>query len=282
MTASSPSDALPELRNAHEAMEFGPYLRGLWERRHYVWYVAVSELRSRQVTNVLGNLWHLLNPALNIFVYFTIFGLLLKIDRGVDNFILFLATGLFIFQLTQKATTAGARSIVGNKGLLRAVKFPRALLPATSTITETLASLSAFAVLFVIALLTGESFALRWFLLPLVVGVQFMFNLGAAMVAARLTTHFRDMQEILPFFFRLLLYASGVIFNVTAYVDDNRSVELLFVLNPLYCFLTLGRWCMVGGELDERLIVSGSLWSVVLLIAGFAWFRAGEERYARD
>lgn len=282
MTATSPSDTHLELRNAHQAMEIGPYLLGLWERRHYVWYVAVSELRSRQVTNVLGNLWHLLNPALNIFVYFMIFGLLLKVDRGVDNFILFLSTGLFIFQLTQKATTDGARSIVGNKGLLRAVKFPRALLPITSTVTETLASMSAFVVLFAIALLTGESFALRWFLLPLVLVVQVVFNLGAAMVAARLTTHFRDVQQLLPFFFRLLLYASGVIFNVTAYVDDNRAVELLFVVNPLYCFLTLGRWCMVGGDLDERLILSGCVWAVGLLLFGFAWFRAGEERYARD
>ena len=219
MTANPPVSPLPELRDAHAAMKLGPYLRDLYERRSYVWYESVSELRNRQVTNVLGNLWHLLNPALNIFVYYLIFGLLLKVDRGVDNFILFLSTGLFVFQLTQKSTTDGARSIIGNKGLLRAIKFPRAMLPTTAAVTEMLSSLPSFAVLFVIALLTGESPSIRWLLIAPLLVVQFVFNLGASLIAARLTTHFVDVIQILPFFFRLLLYGSGVIFSADAYVE---------------------------------------------------------------
>ena len=280
MTAPSAA-SLPELRDAHASMKVGPYLQDLWERRSYIWYVALSELRARQVTNVLGNLWHLLNPALNIFIFYLIFGLLLGVDRGVDNFILFLSVGLFIFQLTQKATTDGARVIVNNRGLLKAIKFPRALLPVTATVTETLAALSSFAVLFAIAIITDEPPSIRWVLLVPLVAVQFFFNLGAAMISARMTTHFRDFTQILPFFFRLLLYGSGVIFSVEEYVE-NGGVEALFVANPMYCFLTVGRWVVMGGDLDPMLILSGSLWSVVICVGGFLWFRAAEERYARD
>jgi teichoic acid transport system permease protein len=281
MSATSRGDFPPELHDAHAAMRLGPYLRDLWERRSYVWYESVSELRSRQVTNVLGNLWHLLNPALNIFVYFLIFGLLLKVDRGVDNFILFLSTGLFIFQLTQKTTTDGARSIVSNKGLLRAIKFPRAMLPVTGAVTEMLSALSSFAVLFVIALLTGETPSPRWLVLVPLLAVQFVFNLGASFIAARLTTHFVDVIQILPFFFRLVLYASGVIFNVTSYVDEGSGVRVLFVLNPMYCFITIGRWAMMGGDLDLWVVLSGTVWSFALCVGGFLFFRAAEERYAR-
>lgn len=279
---ASRAQAMPELRNAHASMRLGPYLAGLWERRGYVWYVAMSELRARQVTNVLGNLWHLLNPALNIFIFFLIFGVLLKVDRGVDNFILFLAAGIFIFQFTQKVTTDGARSIVSNRGLLRALQFPRALLPITATVTETIASLSSFVVLFGIALLTAEPITTRWLILPVVLAGQFVFNVGAAMIAARMTTHFQDVLQILPFFFRLLLYASGVIFSVEAYVEAGSAAEWLFILNPMYCALSLGRWCVMGTAVDPVLIVSGLGWMVLVSAGGFFWFRAAEERYARD
>ena len=260
-----------------------PYIRELMSRTSYLWYVSASELRSRQVTNVLGNLWHLLNPALSIAVYYLIFGLLLKTTRGVDNYLLFITIGLFLFQYTQKATIDGAKSIAVNLGLIKAIRFPRALLPITSTVTETLASVSTFVVMYAVALLSDVAITWRWLMLPGVVALMFVFNLGAAMVAARLTTHFQDTTQILPFVFRLLLYASGVIFSVDAYTEDNPTLQALFTLNPMYCFITLGRWCLMAGNLQTSLLLSATLWSFALLLAGgFVWFRAAEERYARD
>jgi teichoic acid transport system permease protein len=282
MSVSSGTVRTSELHDVHEAARLGPYLRDLLARRAYVWYVAKNELRNRQVNTVLGNFWHLLNPALAISVYYVIFGLLLEVDRGVDNFVLFLTVGLFIFQYTQKATIEGAKSVVGNLGLIKAVRFPRAMLPATATVTELLASISTFVVVYAVALITGEPIALRWLLLPAVVIMQFCFNLGAALIAARMASHFRDTIQILPFLFRLLLYASGVIFSVDAYVDSGSPIKLLFVLNPVFCFVTLGRWCIVGDEFRPVLVLSAVGWSIVIVVVGLLWFRAAEDRYARD
>jgi len=272
----------PGLRDAHASAKLGPYLADLWARRSYIWDVAINELRHRQITSVLGNLWHLLNPALTIGVYYLIFGLLLGTDRGVDNFFVFLTVGLFIFQFTQKATIDGAKSIVGNRGIIKAVRFPRALLPISSTTTEILATLPNFLIMIFIAVASGIDPSTRWIFLAPLFSLQVVFTLGTAMIAARLTTHFVDTIQILPFVFRLILYASGVIFAVDAYVEEGSFTEVLFILNPLYCFITLGRWAVMGGEFRQDLLVSALVWSVTVLIVGFLWFRAGEERYARD
>ena len=69
---------------------------------------------------------------------------------------------------------------------------------------------------------------------------------------------------------------------MAAYVDEGSAAELLFILNPLYCFLSMGRWCVMGTELDSILILSAVIWSFVLFVGGFHFFRAAEERYARD
>lgn len=274
--------ALPELRDAHASARLRVYLREVAERRSYMWHVATNELRHRQITSVLGNLWHLLNPALTIGVYYLIFGVILKSNRGVDNFILFLTVGLFVFHFTQKGTISGAKSIVTNKGVIKAVRFPRVLLPASSTLTEVLAHIPNFAVIFFVALVSGESLHLRWLTILPLFAFQVVFTLGAAMIAARMSTHFIDTIQLLPFFFRLLLYSSGVIFSVDAYVSTDSPYRFLFTANPMYSYITLQRWAIMGGTFRADQFLYGIAWAVAILLVGFLWFRRAEESYARD
>lgn len=280
MSTTSLTPEHVELEDINASGRVGQYIGGLWRRRQYIAYVSASELRSQQINTVLGNLWHLLNPALSIAIYYVIFGLLLDTTRGVDNFVLFLTIGIFVFQYTQRTTTQGATSITQNVGLLKAIRFPRALLPVTSTLTETLSSLPTYALIYIVALLTGETVRWQWVLVPLVMAFQLVFNLGAAMIAARATTHFRDMTQLLPFFFRLLLYASGVIFLASAYAQSHYS--WLFTGNPMYCYISITRWCVMGEAVTTSVVVSALVWTIALLVGGFLWFRAGEERYGRD
>ena len=173
------------------------YFRSVWERRDYMGYAASNELRSRQMNSVLGNLWHLINPMLQIAVYFVIFGVVLGVDRG-ENYFVFLSIGIFVFGFTQRSTTSGANSINNNKGLLNVFSFPRALLPVTSTLTETLATFAPIVVMYVVALLNGEVPNWTWLLLIPLMGVQLVFNLGWALVAARATSSVRTSPSCSP------------------------------------------------------------------------------------
>jgi teichoic acid transport system permease protein len=268
------------LRDVHIPSGLRPYVAAMWSRRSYVWYVARSTLREKQMNSVLGNIWHLLNPLLQIAVYYVIFGVVLEVDRGVDNFITFLAIGTLAFTFCQRSTLSGASSIVKNLGLIRAVEFPRAVLPFTSTLTETLSMLPSFLVIGVVAVVTGETPSPRWLLLIPVMGVLAIFNLGAALFAARATSVVRDVQQILPFVFRILLYASGVLFSAAEYAEG--SYRWFFTLNPVYAFLTIARWTILGSELSPSLLLSAGIWSVVITVTGFLWFRAGEASYGRS
>jgi teichoic acid transport system permease protein len=292
VAASGPADTLammstkietndsPSLSDVHAPAPVAQYLSELWARRSYIWYASASELRGRQTQQRLGNFWHLLNPLLSIATYYLVFGLLLKIDRGVDNFILFLTIGIFMFQYTQMATLNGAKSVISNRPLIRAVRFPRALLPITSTVTETLAAVSSLVVIYITALLTGEDFRWQWVLLPTLGALQFVFNTGLSFVFARATTHIRDLTQLLPFAFRLLLYGSGIIWSVDEYADGDYA--WLFTINPVYALVSLGRWCVMGGTAVTGELISVTIWASVLLTFGLLWFRAGEQRFSND
>jgi teichoic acid transport system permease protein len=169
---------------------------------------------------------------------------------------------------------------VVNRGLVQAIRFPRALLPASTTLMELLAAIPTYLIMFVVAAAVGEAPSWRWLLLPAIIAWQTVFNFGAAMLAARLTSHFRDVQQLLPFFFRLLIYGSGVLFSVEAYVDDDR-LHWLFVLNPIYDFIELARWSVMGQPLSLDVLVASLVWPVVMLLTGFFWFKSGEHTYDR-
>ena len=173
---------------------------------------------------------------------------------------------------------AGARSIRKNRGLITIISFPRVLLPMTSTAVEALAALPSFGVMFIVALATGEPVRWTWLLVVPSLLVLTLFNFGMSMIAARAANRIVDIQQLLPFLFRLGFYASGVLFNVESYVAQPKY-RLLFEANPLYCFIEINRSFVLGGDLSPSIMVSAGLWTIAVLFGGFFWFRAGEDSY---
>ncbi len=280
MNRSSDTTDLSGLIEPGSHGSFRSYAKRIWDRREYVMHVPWNELRSQQMNTVLGNLWHLFNPILSIVVYALIFGVVLEVDRGVENFVAFLAVGVFVFSYTQKGVTTASQSLVKNRGLLRSISFPRALLPMTSVITELLAFVPGLVVMFLTALITGETPRWSWLLIPVLVLVQTLLTMGAALIAARATSTFGDVKNVLPFMFRLLFYGSGVLFSVDAYLDDDDSaLRLLFLLNPMFDLLEVYRWAMFGLTVEASEVAVLGIWTVGMLVAGIWWFRRGEATY---
>ena len=244
-------------------------------------YTPLGELRARHMDTVFGNFWHLLNPILAISVYFLIFGVILKIDRGVDNYIAFLTVGVFVYRFMQAVINRGGLSIVKNQELIRSIHFPRAILPISNMITESLAFAPALLVTYAVLLLSGESPQPTWVLPILIFPLEAAFALGGAMIIARISTSFRDIEQILPFVFRLLFYASGILFAVDSFVDEGPAL-LLFYLNPFYAFVTINRAAVVGWSVPGLVVATALLSPVLVLGSGFLFFRSGEGSYARN
>jgi teichoic acid transport system permease protein len=240
----------------------------------------MADLRAAHMNTLLGNLWHVVNPLLLIGVYFVIFGVLLQTDRGVDNYIAYLAIGVFSFRFTQNSIQQGAGSIVGNSGLIRSMYFPRAILPIAEVVEQVLLLVPSVAVVLLIAILSGQPPLWTWLLLPFIFAVQTLFNLGGAFIAARVSDAFHDFRNVLPYFFRILFYGSAVLFSVDRFVTDPALLKV-FYANPIYAYITLARYAILSEPLPWQVVVSALIWAVVLLVVGLLYFRAGEPRYGR-
>lgn len=278
-----PDPAHPNLLPVNAPRSTREYLTDMWNRRDFAVAVPIEELRSTHKTTMLGNLWHLGNPLLTVAVFYFVFGKLLKSDKGIDNYLLWLTIGVFTFRLTASSVLGGATSISANKGLIRAIKFPRALLPISVVISRVLTFGIELSLLTTFTLLSGVGLSRRLLLLPVVLLIHTALNAGGAFVAARLNEAFRDVQQIIPFIFRLLQYLSGVMFPIQRFLGNGISgwSRQVLALNPLLRIIELYRWVLLGTPVDFGEIIKTTIISFALLWFGFRYFRAAEWRYGR-
>lgn len=263
-----------------QSPRIGPYLRSMWARREFAMAVPLGQLRAQNFDTVLGALWHLLNPLFLAGVYYLVFGVILNTRRDVDNFVAFLTIGVFVFYFTSKCITSGASSITRSVGLIRSINFPRAILPLSSVIGETLAFLPAVLVMLVIALVTGEPPHLTWLLLVPIFAVQMVFNLGLSLVLARMSDHFLDVQQVLPYLIRIWMYFSGVFYVINASVT-NPVLNLALKGNPAHVFITLARDAVLENRTNGKYWAVAVAWAVIVFVGGFIYFKARERSYGR-
>ena len=256
-------------------------LRRIWDRRDFLLFAAGSDLRAQEMDTVLGNTWHLLNPMLQILVYFLVFGLILGTDRGVPNFLPFLAIGIFTFSYMRKVIIGGAKSLHKNRGVIHSISAPRAIFPIAVMLTEAAAFAFPFLVMLLVAVVTGESLAWRWLMMIPIFVAQSLFAVGLGFIAARITFYFRDFENILDFLFRMAFYFSGVLFFVDKFVKD-PTARRIADLNPLLDFISLYRWAVLGFPVGKRLIVSALAWTLIAPVAGYLWFQRRERDYGRE
>src|SRR6185295_15949622 len=282
-----------------------PYLVKVWQRRHFIFAYATARL---------GQLWQVLTPLLNSAVYYLIFGILFKANRGISNYTAFLVTGVFIFAFTERSIVVGSTVMRANITLIRALHFPRACLPLAYVLVEFQQLLLSMVVLFAIVLGTGEPLTWYWLLLLPTLLLQATFNMGAALFMARVGAGAQDISQLIPFLLRVWRYFCGVMYSIAALPAELPVwAKNVLSFNPAAVYISLTRFAVMSSYRADapgakpynaarcaiftltktpsmqaychpdittsELWLAGVGWAVVMLVAGVLYFWQAETRY---
>jgi teichoic acid transport system permease protein len=297
-SASPGDESLADLAARHGLSVSGArpplteYVRQLWGRRHFILAFSQAKLVAQYSKARLGQLWQVLTPLLNAFVYFLIFGLLLgaRGDMSDREYVPFLVTGVFVFAFTQSSIMSGVKSIANNLGLVRALHFPRASLPISFCLQQLQQLLYSMVVLVVIMLGFQGLPDWSWFLVVPALALQLGFNTGMALIFARWGSSVPDLAQVMPFVLRTVMYFSGVMFPLRDIVEAKAGapgwVADILSANPAAVYMDLMRLALMEGSYPESVPAYTWLyalgWAVVLGVGGFVYFWKAEERYGRD
>ena len=262
------------------------YTRQLWGRRHFINEFAKARTAAQYTQARLGQLWQVMTPLLNAAVYYLIFGLLIGTSRGIDNFIAFLVTGVFIFTFTQSSVLSGVRAISGNLGLIRALHFPRASMPIAFTLMQLQQLIMSMFVLLAIVLMTGEVPDMSWLLVIPALITQWVFNTGLALIVARLGSKMTDLAQLMPFILRTWMYVSGVMYSISKLTTGApHIVRILLDINPAAVYIDLMRFALIdsvtASQMPPHVWASAVGWAVLVGVGGYIYFWKAEEPYGR-
>lgn len=258
------------------------YLKQTWARRDFIATMAAYKMSAANQENRLGAFWLVLKPTLNAAVYGLIFGVIQGGNRPAD-YPAYVVIGVFLFEFFAQCFAQGAKAITGNRALVQSLSFPRISLPLSVVMEQFYTLLLSMLVMLPLVVVLGHRPTWNWLLMIPLVLLFTLFNTGVALFTARLTVHFRDLTQILPFVSRLLFYTSGALFDVTKIFASHPWVIEIYNWHPIYQVLVIARSSLMG-ETGYDLTYWWHLggWAVVALAAGFTFFWVAEERYGRD
>lgn len=270
---SSPSSTSVGSGRVSRAIE---YLQELWRRREFALALGLGNLKARNASTSLGLVWWVLNPILLGAVYFLVFGLLFA-GRRPDDFLVYLLAGMFAFHFTSQSMTGGANSIIQNSKLLANLRFPRLILPASTLIESLVGFLTSLVVLFAVAFVSGivldhDYLTSQVLLLPAVIVLHLIFNLGLGTITARLAVPFRDINNLLPYVNRIWLYLTPIIWPLSFLDEMSDTIQRLVRLNPMFDIVGLYRTAIMGYPFEMDMLIGAVLWSLAIGVIGIASF----------
>jgi teichoic acid transport system permease protein len=281
--APTPS-AVPEPTAVYEPTRTGlpplrRYVRGIWDRRPVIWNLSRTELKSEHYNTVLGQVWLILDPLLLAAVYLLVRTIIRPIGSPDERSFLIahLVMGVLFFHFTSKSLTAGAKSVLGNKQLILNSSLPSAIYPLVSIIRGFLNFLPTLAVYFVFHVLLGQPFgsALVW--LPFLIALQVVFNLGCACFFAPLTVFFRDTTSFLPYFTKVWLFASPILYTVSEIPEHLRWI---LRWNPIYPLLAALEQIFQARAPSAAYLLAFTAWALGMFVVGSVLFLVRERDFA--
>jgi ABC-2 type transport system permease protein len=216
----------------------------VWRYRGLVADFARRELKGKYKGSVLGSLWALVNPMATLAVYSLVFGFFLRFSPPVagngtlQNFPVYLFTGLVVWNFFYAVSTGSMAALVGAGPLLRKIYFPPfapVIGNALATTQQTAIELGLLLVVYVLALNVGWTVLL----LPFLVLLLAAFSLGVGLLLAMLNAHLRDINYIVQVVFNLLFYAAPIIYPISLVAGRYQEHPWLrlYEFNPITAFV---------------------------------------------
>ncbi len=216
-------------------------------RRHFeiILYNAYADLRSESSRTYAGFAWWIIDPVANMIVFWFVFQRIL--DRGTEDYVAFLLTGMVVWRWFSATLSQGGVSINTNSGIAQQVYVPKVLFPIVVALTNTAKFSVAFVALVVFLQIYGFAPDVHYAALPLILIVQFIVNLGFTLVVCGLTPFMPDLSLVIEHFvLRLAFFLSGIFFPASQIPEPLRE---WFYANPMLALiesyrdvLMYGRW----------------------------------------
>ena len=200
--------------------------------------ISLYELKSQNKNNYLGMTWELINPAIQIVIYWFVFGTIrqrapIEMDGDEVSFFPWLLAGYFLWVFCQKSITKGSKSIYSRLRMLSKMNFPMSVIPSYVIFSNFYVHLVLLVISIVIFHLMGFFGSIYYLQFVYFIFAAFCLLFALSLITSTLSTLYRDFDMFLNSVIRMLLYLSGVLWPMTL-LNDYPLILKVMMANPIF------------------------------------------------
>ena len=245
-------------------------LKEVWRYRDLVLLLVKRDFVTYFKQTILGPIWFFVNPIFTTIIYTFVFGNIAGISTDGAPQVAFYLSGIVLWNYFSTSLTATAGVFTSNANIFGKVYFPRLIMPLSIVVSN----LMQFGIQFLLFLcvvvyytIGGKLQPKAWVLMtPLLIVLMAAFALGAGMILSSLTTKYKDVAMLLSFGVQLFMYATPVIYPISAMPEKLKPIV---GLNPLSGIFECFKHAYLGvGDFNAGMLVYSTIFISAVLIIG--------------
>ncbi len=253
-------------------------LKYTYKKYNFLLQQLVSrDFKVKYKRSVLGIFWSLLYPVLTMTVMALVFTNMFKFSTPGVNYLVYLMTGLVIFNYFSEASNLAMSSVVANFSLINKVYIPKYIFPLSKCIFVGINFLLTLIPLYAIIFITGTGVNIYHLLLPYVFFCLFLFTIGFGLILATISVFLRDMFYIYGVIVTLWTYLTPIMYDISIIP---ASYQIIFKLNPLYWFIYFARDIILYNQVPGiNVWIYCALFAIVFLLLGIFIFKKKQDKF---
>ncbi len=273
MNKSSAIDSLPVTRiypkSGWQLINF----KELKEYRDLLYFLVWRDIKVLYAQTILGFLWAILQPLIQIIIFTIIFGKVAKISTEGIPYVLFSSVAIIPWTYLSQAIGQSSQSLVSGQHMLGKIYFPRLIFPLTSVLAKLLDF--GISMLLILVVILYYRVVPTWNLMffPLFVLIMMSIAAGVGLWLSALAIRFRDVKFAMPFAIRMLMYTAPIVYSASSIPAKWR---LVYSLNPIVGVIEGFRACLLGTPMPWTSIWLGIITTAIILISGAFYFKRME------
>ena len=262
--------------SAHPESKEISHLKLLWAYRHLVWELVVRDIKVRYKRSVLGIVWTMLSPLLNMVVLTLVFSTILK--QSLANYAIFYMTGQIFWNFFSSATGYAAAQTEDANEIAKRIFVPRSVFVVSSVGVALVNLVLSMVPLLLILVVLRFPFHATWWFVPIAILLGMGFATGVGFLIFTLASRFSDIREMYMVVLNTLFFLTPIVY-APAIVPSKYRVILW--VNPHFYLIHTFRDPIYEGILPSGYILAISVAvTVVALVVGWVYFCRNVNEYA--
>ena len=240
----------------------------LWTYRGLVHELVIRDIKVRYKRSVLGILWTMLAPLLNMIALTLVFSVLFK--QAIQNYPVYFMTGSIFWAFFSQTTSTVSSHTQGSNEMAKRTFVPRSVFVASALGGGLVNLVLSLVPLLLILFLTRFPLHATWAFLPVSITIVALFTAGASLLLFTVASRFADIKEMYLVLVQTWFFLTPIVYHPSIVPPKYR-----FALwaNPMYYLVQTFRAPIYDGVIPGAGLLLGSFaLSVAVLVTGWVFF----------